>query len=101
MSISTCVRKHSICELQLKGTFVTFSTVGDCLVGPDVLLHRLTDSRYRDFLLHGLAEQLEDVPLTVRGGMCYMLCEMFSITPIMTDGQVQEDPLHGIHARQI
>jgi hypothetical protein len=30
-----------------------------------------------------------------------VLCEMFSITPIMTDGQVEEDPLHGLHARQI
>jgi hypothetical protein len=25
---------------------------------------------------------------------------MFSITPIMTDGQVEEGPPHGLHARQ-
>jgi hypothetical protein len=30
-----------------------------------------------------------------------LLWEMFSVTPIMTDGQVEEDPLHGLHARQI
>jgi hypothetical protein len=30
-----------------------------------------------------------------------MLCEMFSITPIMNNGYVEEDPLHGLHARQI
>jgi hypothetical protein len=28
-----------------------------------------------------------------------VLCEMFSITRIMTDGYVEEDPLHGLHAR--
>jgi hypothetical protein len=26
---------------------------------------------------------------------------MFTVTPIMTDGQVEEDPLHDLHARQI
>jgi hypothetical protein len=30
-----------------------------------------------------------------------VMCEMFSITPIMTDGWVKEDPLHSLHARQI
>jgi hypothetical protein len=30
-----------------------------------------------------------------------MLCEMFSITPIMTDGQVEQEPLHDFHARHI
>jgi hypothetical protein len=26
---------------------------------------------------------------------------MFSITPIMTDGQVEQEPLHDFHARHI
>jgi hypothetical protein len=29
-----------------------------------------------------------------------VLCEIFLVTPIMTDGWVDEDPLHGFHARQ-
>jgi hypothetical protein len=27
-----------------------------------------------------------------------LLCEMFSLTNIMADGQVEEAPLHGLHA---
>jgi hypothetical protein len=27
-----------------------------------------------------------------------VLCEVFSVIAIMTDGQVEEDPLHGLHA---
>jgi hypothetical protein len=46
--------------------------VGDCLIGPRVLPHRLTASHYRDFLLHYLSELLEDVPLAVRARMWYM-----------------------------
>jgi hypothetical protein len=30
-----------------------------------------------------------------------MLCKMFTITPIVTDRQVKEDPWHSLHARQI
>jgi hypothetical protein len=30
-----------------------------------------------------------------------VLCEMFSITPIMIYGWLEEDPLHGLHSRQI
>jgi hypothetical protein len=29
-----------------------------------------------------------------------VLCEMFSIKFIMTDGYVEENPLHGLHDRQ-
>jgi hypothetical protein len=29
------------------------------------------------------------------------LCEMFSTTSIKTDGQAEDDPLHGLHARQV
>jgi hypothetical protein len=30
-----------------------------------------------------------------------MLREVFSVTPVMTDGKVEEVPLHGLHACQI
>jgi hypothetical protein len=30
-----------------------------------------------------------------------VLCLMFTITPIMINGQVEEDPLHNLHVRQI
>jgi hypothetical protein len=46
--------------------------VGDCLVGPHVLLHRPTGNHYRDFLLHDLPELLEDVPLELRARIWYM-----------------------------
>jgi hypothetical protein len=26
------------------------------------------------------------------------LCEMFSVTPLMVEGQVEDEPLHGLHA---
>jgi hypothetical protein len=58
-----------------------------------------------------ICQSLEDAPLSVRDecGACAMvlrhilaaLCEMLPITPIMTDGYVVEDPLHGLYARQI
>jgi hypothetical protein len=68
---------------------------GDCLVVPHVLSHRFTGNHYRDFLLHDQPKLLENVPLAEHEcGTCMMalrhilfvLCEMFSITPIMTDG---------------
>jgi hypothetical protein len=37
----------------------------------------------------------------VLGHILAVLCEMFSITPIVTDGWVEEEPLHGLHARLI
>jgi hypothetical protein len=39
--------------------------------------------------------------MTVFQHILAMLCEMFSITPVITDGLLEEDPLHGLHARQI
>jgi hypothetical protein len=30
-----------------------------------------------------------------------VLCEMLTITPIMTDVEVEKDPLHGLDAHQI
>jgi hypothetical protein len=46
--------------------------VGDCLVGPPVLPHRLAGNHYRDFLSHDLPELLEDVPLAARVRVWYM-----------------------------
>jgi hypothetical protein len=30
-----------------------------------------------------------------------ILCEMFSVTPIMINGWVEEDPLQGLHTHQV
>jgi hypothetical protein len=46
--------------------------IGDCMVGPHVLPHRLTGSHCRDFLSHDLPNVLEDVLLAVRARMWYM-----------------------------
>jgi hypothetical protein len=82
---------------------------GDYLIGLHVLPHQLTGNHYRD-LLHDLPKLLGDVPLAEHEcGTCIImirhilaaLCEMFSITPIVTDGWVREDPLHDLHPRQI
>jgi hypothetical protein len=68
---------------------------GDCLVDPHVLPHRLTGNHYRDFLSYDLPKLLEDVDWQSEHecGTCMMvlrhilavLCEMFSITPIMIE----------------
>jgi hypothetical protein len=46
--------------------------VGDYLVGPHVLPHRLTGKHYRDFLLRDLPELLQDVQLAARARMWYV-----------------------------
>jgi hypothetical protein len=46
--------------------------VGDCLVGPHVMPHRLSGNHYRDFLSHDLPKLLEDVELTLTARMWYM-----------------------------
>jgi hypothetical protein len=78
--------------------------VGERLVGPHILTHRLIDNDYRDNLSYDLPELMENVPLAVRAPMWCMrdgaparssaLCEVFSVTPITTDRKV-EDSLHG------
>jgi hypothetical protein len=45
---------------------------GDCLVGPQVLSHRLTGNQYRHFLLHDLLKLLEAVTTAVRTRMWYI-----------------------------
>jgi hypothetical protein len=87
------------------------SDVGDGSVGPHCLPHQLTGNHYRDFISHDLPKLLETVPLAEHEcGTCMMAlrhirtvpCEIFSITYIMTHGQVEEDTLHGLHdPRQI
>jgi hypothetical protein len=52
-------------------TVINFD-VGDCMVGPQVLPHRLAGNIYRDFLSHDLPKLLEEVPLAVRAWIWYM-----------------------------
>jgi hypothetical protein len=85
--------------------------VGDYLVGPYVLSHRLTCNHYRDFLFQGLQKLLEVVSVAVIKRMWYMRDDAPAhfiravrddlITSIMTDGYIDEDPLHDLHSRQI
>jgi hypothetical protein len=115
MSTSTRVQERFICWViaermlcrhqQLFSICVWVEIVGDSSVGPHVLPHRLTGNRYRDFLLYDLAKLLENVPLAEHEcGTCMIvlrhilavLREMFWITSIVTDGQVEEVPLHGL-----
>jgi hypothetical protein len=77
-SESTWVRRHLICELNLKEychdisiVVITFD-VDVCLIGPHVFPHRLSGNHYEDFLLHDLSKLLEDVPLAVRTRMWCM-----------------------------
>jgi hypothetical protein len=68
--------------------------VGDWLVGPLVLPHRLTGNHYRDFLLYDLPKLLEDVPLAVRartwhthdGAPAHFTRAVRDVLNIMTDG---------------
>jgi hypothetical protein len=46
--------------------------VGNCLVGPHVLPHRLTGNNCRDLLLHDLAKLPEDAPVAVRARVWHM-----------------------------
>jgi hypothetical protein len=79
------------------------------LVGPHVFPHRLAGNHYRYFLLHDLPKLLEDVPLAVRARVWYMRDgapahsrrAVRDVLTILTDRSVEEDPLHGLHARQI
>jgi hypothetical protein len=45
--------------------------IGDCVIAPQVLPHRLTGNHYPDFLSHDLPKLLEDVPVAVRARMWY------------------------------
>jgi hypothetical protein len=85
--------------------------VGECLIGRNVLPHRLTGNHYRDFFLHDLPKLLQGVPLTVRARTWYLhdgaplyscrtLRDVLSNTyhdPWIGRGA----PLHGLYASQI
>jgi hypothetical protein len=74
---------------------VQAGAVGDQVVGP----HELTE------ISHGLTKPPEDVPLAqpecgtrlmVLRHIVTVLCGMFPVAPLMTDGRTQESPLHGL-----
>jgi hypothetical protein len=102
---------HVVIQSSQRQRCVWAGIVGYCFVGLHVLPHWFTGKHYRDFLLHDLPELLEYVPLAVRPRIWYVQDgapahlaasrEMFSVKPTMTNGQVEEHPLHGLHARQI
>jgi hypothetical protein len=80
--------------------------VGDCLVGPHVLPHRLTGNHCRDFLLHDMAKLLKDVLLAFRARMWYMhdcASAHFSLTvrDVLNNTYHYRGPTSGLHARQI
>jgi hypothetical protein len=50
---------------------------------------------------HWQSEHECDICMMLLRHILVVLCEMFSVTPIMSDGQVEEDPLYGLHARHI
>jgi hypothetical protein len=79
--------------------------VGDSLVGSHVLPHRLTGNHYRakapGKCTAGSQEYEYGTCIILSRHILGVLCEMFSITPIVTDGLVEEDPLHGLHDHQI
>jgi hypothetical protein len=82
MSVSTCVRKHLICELWLTEYYVDTSSSIAFMCGQGLLVmiwevrtvlpHRLTGNHYRDFLLHDLPKLLKYVPLAVRALLWYL-----------------------------
>lgn len=79
--------------------------VGNRLIAQHVVPHQLTGKHSRDFL-HDLSKLLENIPLAVRATTWYMpdddlLCEIFSVTPIMSDGLVEIGTPHGLSARRI
>jgi hypothetical protein len=63
------------------------------LVVPHVLPYRLIGNHYRDFLSHDLRKLLEDAPLAVTARIWYLhyavLCEMFTITPVITEEKAE------------
>jgi hypothetical protein len=85
-------------------------TVGDCLIGQffchiglqatttEILSYMICQSCWK--MYHWESEQKCGTCAMVLRHILAVLCEMFSVTRIMTDGYVEEDPLHGLHARR-
>jgi hypothetical protein len=101
LSISTYVPKYLVSELQLAEYCVETSsssaldvwtgTVGDCSVDPHVMPHRLTGSHSRYvYMICQSCWKMCHWQWEHEYGTCVM-CEVFRITAIMTDGSVQED----------
>jgi hypothetical protein len=51
-------------------------------------------------LYHWRSQHEYGTSVMVRWYILAVLCDMFSITHITIHGQMQEDPLHDLHARQ-
>jgi hypothetical protein len=65
--------------------------------------HQLAGNCYGDLFLYDLPKLLVGVPLenVVPAWWCsstFVLCDVFSITPIVTHGQAEEESLHGLQA---
>jgi hypothetical protein len=52
-------------------------------------------------MCHWQSEHECDTCMTLLRHTIAVLCEIFSVTPILTVGQVEEDLLHGLHVHQI
>jgi hypothetical protein len=106
--VPTCVLKHLICELQPKGYCTDTSGSSALMCGQGLLVI----GRPACFATSAYRQSLPRFPLTHIGQSYWklyhwqseqdmvlrhilaVLCEIF-------DGQVEGDPLHGFHARQI
>jgi hypothetical protein len=112
MSVSSCVRNifNVWVTAERMPAAVLHQCVGrDCWwpEGPYVWPHRLRQPLPRFPLTWsakatGRCTTGSHSTNAVHAWWCSVLCEMFSVTPVMPDGQVEEDPLRGLHApRQI
>jgi hypothetical protein len=82
--------------------------VADYLVGSHVLPCRLTGNHCRNFPLHDVPKVREVVPLTVRSRMWSMhdgapALFIRAVRNVLSNTyhDDEEDPLHGLHTRQI
>jgi hypothetical protein len=91
----------SFVSYNYENAIIVTNFVGDCLVASHVLPYGLTGNHYRDFLLHNLPEHECGTYMMVLGHILAVLCEMFSVTPIMTNEQIEKDTLHGLLTRHI
>jgi hypothetical protein len=73
-----------------------FRHIGLQTTTTEVSSYMICQSYWR--LYHWQSEQECGTCVMVLRHILAVLCEMFSVTPIMADGEVQEDPLHGLHA---
>jgi hypothetical protein len=92
----------------IAGIILLRPVVTDSMTDPHVLLHRLTDNRYRVFISHDLPKLLEDVPLAVAARMWYMhdsAAAYFSrvVRNVLSNTYHERwiGKLQGIHVRQI